>query len=168
MGAAALQRGRRVDSTWLSSLAEQLPVDAGHLCRAGVSGHPSIYARLSHILNNILNIHPILTASLCDPSRCLQLGVLGAGTYGLVIRAQSTTDPAAGSVAIKLLPRGSFVSALQRNREKDAENWAAHVAESGGVALWGRTKRRGPAAVRASGRLAERIAACYDPLCLVL
>ena len=40
-----------------------------------------------------------------------QLGVLGSGTYGLVIRARDTGDPDAQDVAIKLLPRGGFVSA---------------------------------------------------------
>lgn len=36
---------------------------------------------------------------------------MGSGTYGLVIRARDTTDPDARDVAIKLLPRGGFVSA---------------------------------------------------------
>lgn len=42
----------------------------------------------------------------------LQVGVLGSGTYGLVIQAQDTSDPEGGSVAIKLLPRGGFVSGI--------------------------------------------------------
>ena len=41
----------------------------------------------------------------------IQLGILGSGTYGLVIRARDTSDPDAQDVAIKLLPRGGFVSA---------------------------------------------------------
>ena len=44
----------------------------------------------------------------------LQLGILGSGTYGLVIRARDTSDPEAHDVAIKLLPRGGFVSAPWR------------------------------------------------------
>lgn len=45
------------------------------------------------------------------PCLCpLQLGVLGSGTYGLVVRARDTSDPDAQDVAIKLLPRGGFVS----------------------------------------------------------
>lgn len=40
----------------------------------------------------------------------MQLGILGSGTYGLVIRARDTSDPDAQDVAIKLLPRGGFVS----------------------------------------------------------
>lgn len=40
----------------------------------------------------------------------VQLGILGSGTYGLVVRARDTSDPDAQDVAIKLLPRGGFVS----------------------------------------------------------
>lgn len=45
-----------------------------------------------------------------SPCRAAQLGILGSGTYGLVIRARDTSDPDAQDVAIKLLPRGGFVS----------------------------------------------------------
>ena len=47
------------------------------------------------------------------PCPSLQLGILGSGTYGLVIRARDTSDPDAQDVAIKLLPRGGFVSAAR-------------------------------------------------------
>lgn len=46
----------------------------------------------------------------------MQLGILGSGTYGLVIRARDTSDPDAQDVAIKLLPRGGFVSASSQRR----------------------------------------------------
>lgn len=49
---------------------------------------------------------PTPTCLLCP----LQLGILGSGTYGLVVRARDTSDPDAQDVAIKLLPRGGFVS----------------------------------------------------------
>ncbi|KAL4419116.1 hypothetical protein ABPG77_004437 [Micractinium sp. CCAP 211/92] len=46
--------------------------------------------------------------------RYVQLGILGSGTYGLVIRARDTSDPDAQDVAIKLLPRGGFVKEYRR------------------------------------------------------
>ncbi|KAL4448213.1 hypothetical protein ABPG75_005432 [Micractinium tetrahymenae] len=46
--------------------------------------------------------------------RYVQLGILGSGTYGLVIRARDTSDPDARDVAIKLLPRGGFVKEYRR------------------------------------------------------
>lgn len=46
--------------------------------------------------------------------RYVQLGILGSGTYGLVIRARDTSDPDAHDVAIKLLPRGGFVKEYRR------------------------------------------------------
>ncbi|KAL4857616.1 Serine/threonine-protein kinase 8 [Chlorella vulgaris] len=53
---------------------------------------------------------------IADLGRYAQVGVLGSGAYGFVIRAKDTRDPEAPHVAIKLLPRGGFVS-LRRVRE---------------------------------------------------
>lgn len=46
-----------------------------------------------------------LTAAL------LQTGVLGEGTFGVVLRARDPQSVGGGEIAIKLLPRGDFVSA---------------------------------------------------------
>lgn len=40
----------------------------------------------------------------------LQTGVLGEGTFGVVLRARDPQAMGGGEIAIKLLPRGDFVS----------------------------------------------------------
>ena len=40
----------------------------------------------------------------------LQTGVLGEGTFGVVLRARDPQSVGGGEIAIKLLPRGDFVS----------------------------------------------------------
>jgi hypothetical protein len=41
----------------------------------------------------------------------VQTGVLGEGTFGVVLRARDPQSVGGGEIAIKLLPRGDFVSA---------------------------------------------------------
>jgi hypothetical protein len=49
---------------------------------------------------------------LSDPSWCGQTGCLGHGTFGIVIKALDLRSDPPTEVAIKLLPRGDFVSSL--------------------------------------------------------
>lgn len=56
-------------------------------------------------------LHPIPTNSPHRQLRGLQTGQLGRGSFGVVLRALDTrVEPQGEEVAIKLLPRGEFVS----------------------------------------------------------
>ena len=46
----------------------------------------------------------------------MQTGVLGEGTFGVVVKARDPEAPSGGEIAIKLLPRGDFVSVANEPR----------------------------------------------------